>query len=468
MDPNALPPEIQPRLTGPDTAPMPGTDQWPVNVPAQSLSPSQRPGGSYGDRLAMLLAGLQTPRPDTRTGQTNGIAAFLAGLAHGFSAVGLRDMQQRQDTQTSLNSAAVLQNKRQWDAAQQRERDRIGFLKTLSANSPQTLQAKARAGEAGKLEAQKAAGASPFGPTEPAANAAQLREMGLAPDQTATVKDYLRFKGGGTKGVFGQPGVDEVAKSIADGIESGTQAPVTTGLYRYGGPVRAELGRRGYDLQKAQLDFSATTRWLASANGPQQLRLRQAAETAYGSLDVIDQLSDQLSQAIPRGQVGVLNRAAMNLAKNGAFGVPAQQIATQLDAQITDVSSEISNVYMGGATPTDQSLKMAAKNLKGDWSHPQLKAATDLARKNLRIRLNSIGTAGPISPSNPISSEPRGEVQIGGRQVPMAAPQAGTPGASSIGGAPSTVRMIAPDGSSRDVPADQVAHYKSLGAKVAP
>ena len=41
------------------------------------------------------------------------------------------------------------------------------------------------------------------------------------------------------------------------------------------------------------------------------------------------------------------------------------------------------------------------------------------------------------------------------------------PSHPQMGGGGRTVKMIAPNGQTKDVPADQVEHYKALGAKVA-
>jgi len=186
---------------------------------------------------------------------------------------------------------------------------------------------------------------------------------------------------------------------IADAIVSGAQPPTTQGMYRNTAALRAALARRGYNLTAANLDWQAAARHMATLNGPQQTRLRQALETADHSLDIIRDLAEQWQG----GRFPALNKGRLVAAKQGALGPEAQKIATTLEAQITDVTSELSNVYMGGNSPTDQALHLATKNLSADWSLPQLLAALDLARRNLGIRRNSIEQAGAqgVSPTNP-------------------------------------------------------------------
>src|SRR3954468_6995222 len=80
------------------------------------------------------------------------------------------------------------------------------------------------------------------------------------------------------------------AKDIADAIENGDQPPTLQGLYRNAGPVRAELARRGVPMAKMETDWKATQKYVGTLNGSQQVRLRQAIETASDSVDKIDQL----------------------------------------------------------------------------------------------------------------------------------------------------------------------------------
>lgn len=191
-------------------------------------------------------------------------------------------------------------------------------------------------------------------------------------------------------------GTSDDAAAIGEAIMRGEQPPETTGLYRLAGPVKAHLAKNGYDLSTANLDWKATQRHLTTLNGAQQTRLRQAIGTAAESLDVIENLSNQWKG----GRFPLLNKANLALAKGGAFGKDAASIATQLEGQITDVTSELANAYMGGNSPTDHALQLAAKNLSADWDQKVLGDMIKLAKTNLQIRRNSIEQAGPITASS--------------------------------------------------------------------
>lgn len=206
------------------------------------------------------------------------------------------------------------------------------------------------------------------------------------------------------------------AKDIAAAIRSGDQPPLTTGLgVGMAGPVRQELAKSGFNLSRAQQDWTATQAYIRSLNGAQQLRLRQATDFAYESLNLIDNPEDpgndligQVRRFVPRTRFPIINQAALNAAKNGAFGDAAASAARQLDSQITDLQSELATVYKGGNSPTDVGLNQASKMLSDAWSENTLRDAVDLSRKNLRYRLNSIRNTGPsgVSAESPYTPAP--------------------------------------------------------------
>jgi len=167
----------------------------------------------------------------------------------------------------------------------------------------------------------------------------------------------------------------------------------------------AEAHRQGFDLAKANEDWQATSAHLKTLNGAQQTRMRQAVDVASHSLDVIDDLAEQWKG----GKFPLLNKGQLASAKAGLLGPKAQEIATKLEAQISDVTSELGNVYMGGNSPTDHALQLAAKNLSADWTLSQLKAATDLSRQNLKIRANSMKNVGVAGASEGNAYAPKSE-----------------------------------------------------------
>lgn len=224
------------------------------------------------------------------------------------------------------------------------------------------------------------------------------------------------------------------ASAVADAIQNGDQPPTVQGLYRNAGPVRAELAKRGVPLASMELDWKAVSRHIQTLNGPQQERLRQSISSASDMLDKIDGLYQEWTQIAPTSGYKILNRAALTAMKN-LPGRPGA-VATALDAQIADLTADLGNVYMGGNSPTDQSLHLAGKNLQTDWNKQTFEEALRQARLNLQIRSNSIKHSQPmgVSPNSPYLPQVNQPAQ----------PQGGPPQGYT--------RIQASDGSVHDIP----------------
>ncbi len=182
----------------------------------------------------------------------------------------------------------------------------------------------------------------------------------------------------------------DVKETVA-GMKDGTLPPMMPGrATKEYLATMAEAHRQGYDLQGAVTDWNATQKHIATMNGAQQLRLNQSINALPDMLDKVDALAAQWHG----GRFPALNSANLALAKGGAYGSDVASIATQLDAQIADVTADLGNVYMGGNSPTDHALGLAGKSLSGTWDEKVLHDMTKLARGNVQIRGNSIKNTG--------------------------------------------------------------------------
>lgn len=184
----------------------------------------------------------------------------------------------------------------------------------------------------------------------------------------------------------GSGGIDYDA--IADGIESGDMPPTINTRSHDGMRVQATLAKRGYNLSQAQTDWNATQRHVSTLNGPQQVRLTQSINALPEMLDTVDSLAAEWNA----GRFTTLNHANLVAAKSGLYGPKAQSVATRLEAQIADVTSDLGNVYMGGNSPTDAALKLAQHSLSADWDERTLKDMVKLAKQNVNVRRNSIAS----------------------------------------------------------------------------
>jgi hypothetical protein len=252
-----------------------------------------------------------------------------------------------------------------------------------------------------------------YWPSPPGTNKVAAKEFKMVNGQ----KVYKAIEGtipsaGGT----GLGGTNDDAEQIAGAIASGMQPPDMKGLYRFGGPVRAKLAKMGYDYTTANKDWQAVQKHLLTLNGPQQERLRQAITFTYDSLDIIENLYNDLEKTGLPGGFKILNKAALAAARN----VPGEagKLAQALEAQINDLTSELGTVYKGGNSSTDESLRLAAKNLEAEWSPKTFHFALEQIRKNLTIRRNSILTSKPAG----LSTSPETSAPPGGAVAPTGVP----------------------------------------------
>jgi hypothetical protein len=188
-------------------------------------------------------------------------------------------------------------------------------------------------------------------------------------------------------------GGSDDAKAIADEIAAGRQPPTTKGLYRLGGPVRANLAKMQFNLAGAEVDWNAVQKHMAAINNSQQLRMRQAVEKIEPHVNLIEGLYSKLEKTgLPTG-FSAWNKLALATASRlpGETG----SLARNIEAQINDLSAELGTIYMGGNTPTDHALKQALTNLSGTWNPQTFHEAVRLIKENVDMRRQSIRFTGP-------------------------------------------------------------------------
>jgi len=195
-------------------------------------------------------------------------------------------------------------------------------------------------------------------------------------------------KRGAVRAEAGTAGATDV-KDLAQGIIGGIDPPdLKTYGYRDRTALAAELKRQGFNLTRAEQDWTATQKYLSTLNGAQQTRLRQAVSFTKDGLDQLEDIYNQWQRVGATSGWKTFNKASLATAKQlpGAAG----ELAHRLEARMADVTSELGTVYKGGNSSTDESLKLAAKNLSGDWNEQTFKGALKDIRESIRYRENSM------------------------------------------------------------------------------
>jgi hypothetical protein len=261
-------------------------------------------------------------------------------------------------------------------------------------------------------------------------------EKGYAVDQAAqSRREAARLRAGDPEG----------PENIAQAIINGDQPPILTGMYGKAPLIRAALAKQGFNLSSAQQEWNATQRHLATMNGPQQTRLQQAVDFTSQSVDNVEQLYNQWKKSGVSTGSRLFNSAALSVAKQlpGQAGADAQA----LEGQINDLVGELSNVYMGGNSPTDQAIKLAKANLSADWNEATFTKAIQQVRNSLRMRQNAMRSAPTLG--------------VGGSRYDKAP----APGAAQPQGDGGMVDVIAPDGTAGQIPAGNLDKALARGFK---
>lgn len=170
--------------------------------------------------------------------------------------------------------------------------------------------------------------------------------------------------------------------------------------------IKAGLEKNGVNLSQLALDWSATQKYIQTANSSQQVRLKQAIGSVQQG---IGQLRTD-ANAWNAGGFAPLNAVNMKAALNGVYGQNAQQIAADFQQQATIIQDELGQTFMGGNSPTDKALGLAGQVFNTSWSNTTLNSSLDQLDQNLNFRLNAInnvqvgGLGGSDNPYSPNSS----------------------------------------------------------------
>lgn len=192
--------------------------------------------------------------------------------------------------------------------------------------------------------------------------------------------------------IIKQQEMDTQVENIADGVIAGDIPPDLKGLYRYGGPVRAKLAEKGFDLTKATKEWNATQKYIMGINAPQQIRMRQALNSVSLSIPELRSLNEDFK----RSGWTPANGAELKLALTGTDPV-RRDAATKFIGQVNLMKDELAQAFMGGGVPTDRAFQLADDVLNPLYGEMQLNKAIDQLEFNLRVRDNAISSVEPVS-----------------------------------------------------------------------
>jgi hypothetical protein len=224
-------------------------------------------------------------------------------------------------------------------------------------------------------------------------------------------------------------GSPEMIDKIAEGISSGQQPPSLSGLYSNSGPVRAALQDRGFDLSKAQIEWTRAQKQIASLNGPQMTRFVGLANSVDRTIDEVRQLSEEMGNwGIPS-----LNKMSINGVMQTAGNTAKGQLAARYIGAVNTLKEEFANLAQGGYAPTEAVWELANKQIDGNYGVKQMGASLDEIQRLIRYRVQAIpglSTMGPGAPDRYTGQQPA--AQPGPPSASPAKAGAGSPPAGAV------------------------------------
>lgn len=185
----------------------------------------------------------------------------------------------------------------------------------------------------------------------------------------------------------GAPGKGpEAVAAIADGIKSGNQPPILTGLYGMSGPVRAKLQEDGFDLSKAQIEWQRAQKQVATLNGPQMTRFVGLASSVQNTIDEVNGLAKEMDLGGIPAKNSLELKAFMQAEGNSKNG----QLAARYIAAVNTLKEEFANLANGGYAPTEPAWALANQQIDGNFGVKQLGASLSEIRRLINYRIQGV------------------------------------------------------------------------------
>lgn len=303
---------------------------------------------------------------------------------------------------------------------QQNEVDRLTTaLATLPPNAPQNLK------DAVKLRLQSAIALNTPDATVHFAKNDDGSEIPVVITKTGGKVTITDTKGnayvppGGTA-----EGGKTAAQEISDAIAEGKQPPTTTGLYKQGAAVKAQLAKRGFDLTQANLEWQAAQKQVQSLNGPQMTRYAGLAKSVVNTIDEVKSLSEEMANS----GIPMLNAAKIQAYIQTAGNSEKGQLAARYLAGVNTLKEEFANLAQGGYAPTESAWALANQQINGNYGVQQLAATLTEVQRLIRYRLQGIPNFQTLGPDAPNRYKPDGggaQPAQGGSKLSVPPPPAG-------------------------------------------
>jgi len=252
--------------------------------------------------------------------------------------------------------------------------------------------------------------------------------------------------------IAGGEGKSEVVKDqsekIGQAIIDGSQAPDLKGLgTKVSAGTRAYLKDQGFNLTRAQMEWTAAQKQVTALNTQQATSLRDTGATVLRTIDEVKELSEQMKLS----GVQFLNKSQLNYYIKYRGNTEEGQLATRYITAVNDLKEYFAKIQNGGYAPTESVWKLVNRQVNEDYGLEQMNASLTEVRRLIDYRLQSAGAGGAVVP--------------GGGTSRYAPPRTGVPAAEPSGAAAAPKGGVAYDAQGNEYHQDASGNWVDKDGK---
>lgn len=420
FDPNTIPPEAWAAMLAGEAPPAP-----PAYEPPQLLSP-QQPG--VAQRIGTALSGVETG-PAGRPYESAGSAlvrGLLTGGAQGFSRTMADRSSRTEATRQQTNAARTAEADRNYENARDTWRAKLtAYYRTRADQAGKVRVTQKMANDMGVPEAvgtlvdpldasARITARGNAGQTDPmstVSDPAIARVLGVSVGTKVKIGDYRQAYDTLHPHTNATASPDELALRrdiILQGIANGTMDPNIElyGTNRDGlkGMLAEGAVKMGLDLATLRQNWYANKKGLGTANSPQQLRMRQAANNIPMLLDQMAGPADQNGNR-SGGVIGSLNSSRIpwwnTIAQAGQKATGHAGALKQYNILASKLAMEQAFIMSGGNQPPDELYRTLRAQYAPTDNPANIMDALATVEETVRGYQQSVADVGPITRSTP-------------------------------------------------------------------
>jgi hypothetical protein len=154
------------------------------------------------------------------------------------------------------------------------------------------------------------------------------------------------------------------------------------------------LQQDGFNLAKAQLEYTRAQKQIASLNGPQMTRFVGLAGSVIKTMDEVRRVSQEMQLS----GMTAWNRAKIETFIQTLGNTPNGKLAARYIGAVNTLKEEFANLANGGYAPTEPAWTLANQQINGNYGVDELGSSLDEVERLINYRVQGIPNMGTMGP----------------------------------------------------------------------